>query len=58
MKNILKKKKDLEQVLLCVGGKNFKCSCGCNVFTVIKHFYFKTVYQCNCCKKQYVEDTK
>ncbi len=39
-----------EQVMPKVGGKSFRCECGCNVFTIID----KLKYECNSCEARYV----
>lgn len=38
-----------EQVMPKVGGKSFRCDCGCNVFTKIGEYR----YECNACTARY-----
>lgn len=38
-----------EQVMPKVGGKSFRCDCGCNVFTKIGDYR----YECNACTARY-----
>lgn len=38
-----------EQVMPKVGGKSFRCDCGCNVFTKIGEYR----YRCNACRTAY-----
>lgn len=45
----------VHSIMLRVGGKSFRCTCGCNCFHHPKN---KTeVYECNACGTWYVEDT-
>jgi hypothetical protein len=38
-----------EQVMPKIGGKSFRCDCGCNVFTKIGEYR----YRCNACRIEY-----
>lgn len=40
--------------LLTVGGKNFRCSCGCNVF---HKGDVKGLWICNACQTEYADET-
>ena len=43
---------NIRQRMLTVGGKSFRCSCGCNVFHCPDDRN-PLLYQCNCCPNQY-----
>lgn len=42
----------LENFTVSINGKNFKCSCGCNVFHKPDDTKLE-LYQCNACGTQY-----
>ena len=43
----------MESHILKVGGKHFRCSCGCNVFHDVG---VKGLYICNACSSQYANE--
>lgn len=38
-----------KDTLITIDGKNFKCTCGCNVFT----HYEDDIFICHCCGKEF-----